>query len=636
MTTRRWHSFNWSCFVVVALIGSGWVHPVPAAFVPEVRACHTRFRGFNDLTPACRASIDTESIGAVPPEMIDSLDVALFGIGDLRTDDHEGLRKALERAAESETSRILPLIILDKQSIANIPGAIAHTEDTASMIAEAIKGLQMSLADLNLPLHVEVGSESLLSGLSKVMQPYLGNTNVRVHVCDHGVVDNSLKYTPLAHLQEAELPLGWTLRTWKCDLRADPWENLDSLPDTYSEYTRNFQFEPHRPVPVPDESSVGAAAALILTEYTACPRDEDLNSLIQTTLGLDQDKCHEERNSGLYGTHWGGLSALSIGESKVTEVLRVFVDECQERDEEFARLAPRPERNEKSLEHATMIWNLRGDGTKSIPDTNNVIAGELLSRYLLAPLMLGTLSPRRLWWSVKGTRTALFTSPLKTLVETREWHKLFAAKQFMLGGSEGAMKYKYWRWHGFLSRYGEQTVQTGKSSQGKEGILLIHGFGASANQWQKNVGSLSSLCTSDAVGDKTTIECLAPDLIGFGQSEKPPITYSGFTWESYTGDFIKEVAVAKNGWDSFAIGGNSIGGFVAMCAAANDATTDAEAISGCGAPGTGRCTGAILMNAAGVIQSREDVATIEASVRNRSELRSVAQVIACDGLGPCK
>jgi hypothetical protein len=317
-------------------------------------------------------------------------------------------------------------------------------------------------------------------------------------------------------------------------------------------------------------------------------------------------------------------------------MLRVFVDECQGRDDEFARVAPNAERNRRSLEHATMIWNLRGDGKKSTPETNNVIAGELLSRYLLAPLMLGTISPRRLWWAVKQAQSPLFESPLRSLVETREWHKLLAAKQLLLASSEGGMKYQYWRWHGFLSRYGEQTVVSGKSQGIKEGILFVHGFGASANQWQKQVDALSSaLCRTEGVSD-SNIECLVPDLIGFGQSEKPPITYSGFTWESYTGDFIKEVAINKNGWGSFTIGGNSIGGFVAMCAAANDATTQAEAISGCGAPGTGRCTGAILMNAAGVIQSRDDVTTIEASVLDPSKLRSVAQVIASDGLATCK
>ena len=614
-----------------------------AAFVPEVRRSHAtvRSRCTDRISPACRTSAVPESLEGVPPETIDSVHVALFGVGDLRTDDHEGLRTALKRAAESDTSRILPLIVLDKGSIANLPGALAHTEDTACMVAEAIQDLQKTLADVKIPLHVDVGSESLLSGLSKVLQSYLvgtTTTNVCVHVCDHGVVDNSMMYSPLAHLQSAQLPPGWTVQSWTCNLRTDPWVNLESLPNTYTDYTRAFPVDPHLPVPFPVES-LGEAMAMTLEQYTTCPTSDDLKFLFQATMNLDPDQCREERNSGLYGTHWGGLSASSMGETKVTEVLRVFVEECQEQDDEFARRGgvPRPERNEKSLEHATMIWNLRGDGTKGgVPDTTNVIAGELLTRYLLAPLMLGTLSPRRLWWSVKGTPTApLFTSPLRTLVETREWHKLLAAKQFMLGRSEGGMSYKFWRWHGFLARYGEQTVRSGKSSQGKEGILFIHGFGASANQWQKSVDALSSLGASET-GDISTIECLAPDLIGFGQSEKPPITYSGFTWEAYTGDFIKEVAIAKNGWNSFAMGGNSIGGFVAMCAAANDATTDADAISGCGAPGTGRCTGVVLMNAAGVIQSREDVATIEASVKNRSELRSVAQVIASDGLGPCK
>ena len=73
-----------------------------------------------------------------------------------------------------------------------------------------------------------------------------------------------------------------------------------------------------------------------------------------------------------------------------------------------------------------------------------------------------------------------------------------------------------------------------------------------------------------------------------------------------------------------------------MCAAANDATTNPDAISGCGAPGTGRCVGVILMNPAGVIQTKDQVLAIESSVVDKSKLQSVAQVIANDGLGPCK
>ena len=115
-------------------------------------------------------------------------------------------------------------------------------------------------------------------------------------------------------------------------------------------------------------------------------------------------------------------------------------------------------------------------------------------------------------------------------------------------------------------------------------------------------------------------------------------------WESFVGDFIKEIAISKNQWQQFVIGGNSIGGFVGMCSAANDASTGtssekvvAGTISGSGGPGTGKCTGAILMNPAGVIQSKETVESVlEAASGNTELLRSVAQITALDALPPCK
>lgn len=570
-----------------------------------------------------------------------SLEVVLFGIGDLRADDHEGLRKSLERASKLETSSVLPLIVLDNESIMNLPGAVAHTEDTACMIGEAIQDLKGTLQKMNLNLHVHIGGDSLVEGLSKVLYPYLGTTptDVRVHVCDHGLVDNNMNYAPFANLHKDYMPPGCTIVPWSCALRNAPWENIESVPETYDEYTKKFNFEPIEPVSTAARSLTSTVNTRV-EEFSECPSAQEISDQIQKALALDPKKCIQEKNTGIYSTHWGGLSASTVGESKVLEMLRFFVDECGEDDEVFAKRSPLDcTRNKKSLEHATMVWSLRGDGSKGTPETKNIIAGELLSRYLLAPLMLGTLSPRRLWYSVKKAPSPLFVSPLRTLVETREWHKLFASKCMLASKAtrNDGLTYKYWRWHGFLCRYGEQTVKSSTSSSSeKEGILLIHGFGASANQWQKNVDALATKCGSDPMEDDSAIECLVPDLIGFGQSEKPPITYSGFTWESYTSDFVKEIACNKNNWRSFVIGGNSIGGFVSMCAAANDATTDPDAISGCGAPGTGRCAGAILMNPAGVIRTKEDVEAIESSVLDKLQLQSVAQIIAKDGLPPCK
>jgi esterase/lipase len=598
--------------------------------------CHSFVHQSNKNLQKSRFDLSTRRATATGEiDEIDSLEVVLFGIGDLRADDHEGLRKSLERASTLPTSRVLPLVVLDKEAIANLPGAVAHTEDMSSMISEAINDLQGTLERMNLNLHVQVGSDSTIEGLSKVLHPYLGTVDVRVHVCDHGLVDNTMRYTPSANLQKDDLPSGCTLVPWSCELRSAPWENIESVPDTYDGYTKKFNFEPTEPVAT---DAGPATMKLSVDEFTKCPTAQELSDLFQQTLALDPQNCQQERNSGLYSTHWGGLSASTVGESKVLETLRVFVDECGEDDEEFAKRYPFDcTRNKQSLEHAIMVWNLRGDGSKSTPETNNIIAGELLSRYLLAPLMLGTLSPRRLWYSVKKAPNPLFGSPVRTLIETREWHKLFASKCLLaskMARNEG-MTYKFWRWHGFLCRYGEQIAAPGTSTLDKQGILLIHGFGASANQWQKTINAIAGACTSDPIDD-SPLECLVPDLIGFGQSEKPPITYSGFTWEAYTSDFVKEIACKQNNWQSFVIGGNSIGGFVSMCAAANDATTNPDAISGCGAPGTGRCAGTILMNPAGVIQSKEDVETIESSVLDKSQLQSVAQMIATDGLAPCK
>ena len=132
-----------------------------------------------------------------------------------------------------------------------------------------------------------------------------------------------------------------------------------------------------------------------------------------------------------------------------------------------------------------------------------------------------------------------FANPFRTLVETREWHKLLAAKNIRTDPAyqgSGEFKYKYWRWHGFLCRYLESDV-TKKEGAEKEGILLVHGFGASGSQWTKSIQSLSKVLDSDS-----NVQCAAPDLIGFGQSEKPPITYCGYGWEGFMSDFIKEVA----------------------------------------------------------------------------------------------
>ena len=562
-----------------------------------------------------------------------NLEVVLFGIGDLRTDDHEGLKAAIENASRNKGSKILPIFILDPETFSKVPGAVAHTLDTVSMVVEALKNLQDNLKKMNLVLHyTSINGKTTSKQLLEILEPFSATSStVGVHVCDLGDADNGMGYGSLGNI--VHLPDNVNLFPWSCHLWDEPWANIEELPQQYTEFSTKYRSDPAQPINS-REVSVDSDMGLVIDEFLGLPTHKDLSDCLQKTLALNEERCLAERNTGLFGTHWGGLDATSVVESKVLDSINIYIS-CGEDDKAFAEVPITCLRNSKSLEHATMAWNMRGDGgSVEKPEPNNMIAGERLTRMLLAPLLLGTLSPRRLWHSVKKT-TPFSDNAIKTLVETREWHKLLAANNIRNNNAyqnQGDQKYNYFRWHGFLCRYLEADItKDSAANKDKEGIILIHGFGASASQWSKAINSLSKV--KDSSDSNTSQVCLAPDLIGFGQSEKPPITYSGYLWEAYVSDFIKEIVSQK--CDTFVIGGNSIGGFVSISAAANDASVQERAVSGCGSPGTAKCNGAILMNPAGVIQTKEEVIAIEAASGD-TLLKSVAQVTATDLLPPCK
>jgi pimeloyl-ACP methyl ester carboxylesterase len=119
---------------------------------------------------------------------------------------------------------------------------------------------------------------------------------------------------------------------------------------------------------------------------------------------------------------------------------------------------------------------------------------------------------------------------------------------------------------------------------------------------------------------------MAPDLIGFGQSEKPPLSYTQYLWESYILAFGKEIG---KDWESFVVGGNSIGGYTAMAVAASDVAVAGKDVSSSGATGSNKCSGVVLMNSAGQILSREDIADTDGS-------STVAKITSADALPKCR
>jgi pimeloyl-ACP methyl ester carboxylesterase len=110
---------------------------------------------------------------------------------------------------------------------------------------------------------------------------------------------------------------------------------------------------------------------------------------------------------------------------------------------------------------------------------------------------------------------------------------------------------QYWNWRNEPVYY----VKMGGVKMGERNrppLLLIHGFGASTDHWRKNVIGLSQ-----------TFEVWAIDLLGFGRSAKPDWKYNGDLWRDQIHDFITEVIGAPA-----VIAGNSLGGYVALCVAA--------------------------------------------------------------------
>lgn len=106
----------------------------------------------------------------------------------------------------------------------------------------------------------------------------------------------------------------------------------------------------------------------------------------------------------------------------------------------------------------------------------------------------------------------------------------------------------YWQWRGQSIYY----VKAGDRHPDRPPLLLVHGFGASTDHWRKNLAGLSS-----------EFEVWAIDLLGFGRSAKADVPYSATLWRDQLHEFITEVI-----GQPVVLAGNSIGGYTALCVAA--------------------------------------------------------------------
>jgi 2-hydroxy-6-oxonona-2,4-dienedioate hydrolase len=81
----------------------------------------------------------------------------------------------------------------------------------------------------------------------------------------------------------------------------------------------------------------------------------------------------------------------------------------------------------------------------------------------------------------------------------------------------------------------------------KPTVILLHGLGGNAENWQFNIAALS-----------LNYHIIAPDQVGFGKSDKPLIKYRVGTYVDFLDKFMSELKIEKA-----SLVGNSMGGWVA-------------------------------------------------------------------------
>lgn len=95
-------------------------------------------------------------------------------------------------------------------------------------------------------------------------------------------------------------------------------------------------------------------------------------------------------------------------------------------------------------------------------------------------------------------------------------------------------------------KVGEMRVRYADLGSG-EPVLLIHGLGGSIESWTNNIEELAKV-----------MRVVAIDLPGFGQSDKPKISYTIKFYRDFIVDFLKQLQIERT-----SIVGSSLGGHVA-------------------------------------------------------------------------
>ena len=256
------------------------------------------------------------------------------------------------------------------------------------------------------------------------------------------------------------------------------------------------------------------------------------------------------------------------------------------------------------------MWLLQAPDhiNNGVGDSSERLAlGEPAERAFSAALAMGSLSPTAAAVAAKSetNKDSRTTQALSNVVEWQEWHRIVATNELREETTQPSPEgeVRYWRWNGeHLVRYRiwENEDECGEESEETEPTLvLVHGFGASCDQWVRLVKSLKNPCRQDIWAGKNGAQggsscssrspkrIVALDLLGFGHAAKPGLSYTQHLWEAQIVDFIVEVLDGA----PFVIVGNSIGGGLSAGVASNLRSI---------------CRGLVLCNTAGLLLTPDE------------------------------
>ncbi|CEM35645.1 unnamed protein product [Vitrella brassicaformis CCMP3155] len=518
--------------------------------------------------------------------------LVVYSLTDLRVHDHPALY-----AASQQSDRCIPVFIFD-------PAALDEVSPTRlQLLLSALSQLRDALRQRNSDLFLFQGDTQAVIGdliASKAI------TDVLFH--------DSPEYAQQRWKDEvmrAAQEKGAAFHAWSAPLRplSTPTSALPSSFPAYAKRFRKGKVMPPLPAPAtlppaPPNADIDRSLtevpsfvdALKLTEESIEGSTSDAATLLNARIALTPESALFGFASGRPPSLANGdsidvlpsTSASSFGEASALAKLDEYITMG---DLDFAKAAI------KSTANSTLSLEQRSVqrmAAKSVKDA--YFRGEAFTRAFAESVGFGCLSLREIA-SARRRRRAV-ELPLRSIereyVEWKEWHRLLAYQDISpsppsslprMSWSDTPLETRYYHWRGFLVRYIKSATQ---HDPAKPKVLLVHGFGASADQWRKTMAVLQQ-----------HYEVFAIDMLGFGHSEKPRLTFTQYTWESLLRDFVLEVVRGP-----YYVAGNSIGGYMAQSLAAD--TRDL-------------CRGTILLNSAGRVFTPAEYVNVTASLGGTME-----------------